>query len=245
METFPYQTGAYIDLKTVDFFFEDGYSAAGAVNNASGYPIGTTVLVVDGFTVAPSTETVVTFGTNDTKYRLVSSTTTSITITPGLAAAVVDNAVVNVGPHRANIKIGQGNLTYDENVAREYILNRGLIDQVRDGDQVPMDVNFGFAWLYVVSETGAIRPSPYEFLNKEGPAAAYVSTGGDCEPFAINIVMVNNSNSTTCANLIQPREKVVLPAFRFEKLAHDAKAGQINCTGKCNARKAIKTRLDA
>ena len=40
------------------------------------------------------------------------------------------------------IKVGEGNLTYSEKVNREYTLNRGILDKVRDGDQTPMDVSF-------------------------------------------------------------------------------------------------------
>lgn len=70
----------------------------GAVNNSAGYPVGTTTLVVDGFTgvmVAGNWFTI-----NGIPYQLVSTTatlgaTTGITIAaPGLKAAVADNDVV-------------------------------------------------------------------------------------------------------------------------------------------------------
>jgi hypothetical protein len=71
----------------------------GAINNASGYPAGTTVLVVDGFTgtiVGGSWITV-----DGYPHQVLSSTATlgnatGITLVRGLPAAVLDNAVVDV-----------------------------------------------------------------------------------------------------------------------------------------------------
>ena len=40
-----------------------------------------------------------------------------------------------------DVKIGEGNLSYTERRTIEYTLNRGLLDEVREGDQVPMDVS--------------------------------------------------------------------------------------------------------
>lgn len=72
---------------------------AGAINNASGYAIGATVLTVDSFTGAVATGNYISIAGDASPQRITAHTetlgnTTSITIAPGLRTAVVDNAVV-------------------------------------------------------------------------------------------------------------------------------------------------------
>lgn len=71
----------------------------GAINNATGYAKGTTVITVDSFTGAVTTGNWLTIGGDMTPYRITAHTettgnTTSITLHTGLRKAVVDNAVV-------------------------------------------------------------------------------------------------------------------------------------------------------
>lgn len=83
-------------------------TSAGAVNNASGYAVGSTTLTVDGITGAIGTNTWLTIAGDYTPQRVTAHTettgnTTSITITPGLQAAVVDNAVITfITPGQVN-----------------------------------------------------------------------------------------------------------------------------------------------
>lgn len=241
--------GAYIDMKNCEFFLEDGYSKTGAVNKTGGYTAGATAIVVDGFTGKLDSGVPVYFTGNDTQFIIAStvetgSDTTTINITPALDATLADNVVVTVGPHFVEVVMGEGNLTFSEKKAREYKLNRGLLDQVRNGDEAPIDVSMGFAWTYLSSGTGADVPTVEEFLERTGPAAAYVSTGGNpCEPYAVNIVLINKV--PTCGSEAEPWERITLPEFRHEDLAHDPKAGTVTITGKCNVTKAIRERLAA
>jgi hypothetical protein len=71
----------------------------GAVNNPAGYTKGTTVITVDGFALALTTGTWLTIDGDYTPQRVTAHSetlgnTTSVTLSPGLRAAVVDNAVV-------------------------------------------------------------------------------------------------------------------------------------------------------
>lgn len=71
----------------------------GAINNAAGYPAGTTVLVVDGFTGTIAAGSWV--SVDGYPHQVASSTATlgnatGITLVRGLPAAVLDNAVVDV-----------------------------------------------------------------------------------------------------------------------------------------------------
>jgi hypothetical protein len=89
--------------------FNIGYSAgvpavtkgAGSgylVNNASGYAVGATAIIVDTGTGAVNAGDVVTFAGDSNKYVVKSATTTLLTLNaPGLRAAVADNAAITVG----------------------------------------------------------------------------------------------------------------------------------------------------
>lgn len=238
---------AYIDLKNVDFYFEDGYSKPAVVGSTPG-AIGDTTLSV----VMTSAPVIVDAGvrlyiTGHTgPYTVVSHTettgsTTSVVITPALRATAATGAALIFGPHFLKITVGEGNLTYNEKVNREYKLDRGRIDQVRNGNQDPMDASMAFAWTYLSSSSADTVVHPQEFLKQIGPAAAYVTTGSDCEPFSINLVWINKN--PTCGSEAFPWEKGVLGQFRYESLAFDAKAGTVSCTGKCNVLTATLTRL--
>lgn len=231
------QHGSYIDLKNCTIFLEDGFSATGAVNNASGYTIGATSVVVDGFTGILPVGNNVTFQGDATEYTITSTVettgnTTTINITPALTTALTDNQVVTVGPNRLEIKVGDGTLTYSETKNREYKLNRGKLDKVRNGDEAPLEVSLTLAWTYIKSATGE-PPSPEECLKNSGNASTWVSTGQGCDPFAVNLVIKNAP--TACVGETNPVETITFPEFRYEKLDHDAKAGTIATSGKCNA----------
>jgi hypothetical protein len=74
-------------------------TSTGAINNASGYAKGSTVLTVDGITGIIMTNTWLKIAGDDQPLRVTAHTetlgnTTSITVDKGLSAAVVDNAVI-------------------------------------------------------------------------------------------------------------------------------------------------------
>ena len=238
-------TGAYIDLKQVDFFLQDGFLKAGTVTAINA--IGVSTVTVTGFTGTIPNGVLLKFAADVTDYSVTASSltggnVTSITFTPPLVVATTASQVVTAGPNLIFVKMGEGNLTYDEKVNREYKMDRGRLDQVRNGDEVPMDVNFQFAFIYISSPSGSTTPTFEEFLKQRGPAVNYVSTGADCEPFCVDIVMVNNANALTCGSLSSPKERITLKQFRYESLAHDVKAGTVAATGKCNIREAVTLR---
>jgi hypothetical protein len=134
-------------------------------------------------------------------------------------------------PADVTVKIGQGNLTYT--VARniEYILDRGVLGSVREGDQIPCDVKFEFEWSYITSKSGDSAPSIEDALRRTGLASSWVSTDTDaCNPYCVDLEFTFAPTPTTCGD----KEVLLFSDFRFESLEHDAKAGQISCTGKCN-----------
>lgn len=135
-------------------------------------------------------------------------------------------------PNSIEVKIGEGNLTYNESRNMEYTLDRGRLDEVREGDEVPIDVTLDFVWDFLKSSslTGAIATIE-DFFKKQGPAAAFVSTDADtCRPFAVDIEIDHRPDCPT-----QDKEIITLPDFRYETLAHDLRAGTVAVTGRCNA----------
>jgi hypothetical protein len=241
----PQQQGSYIDLKNCTIFVQDGYSATGAVNLMAGYMVGASAIVVDGFTGILPVGALVSFAGHTTEYYITStletaSDTTTINITPPLTATLADGVVVTVGPNRLEVKVGDGTLTYNETKNREYKLNRGRIDKVRNGDEAPLEVSLTLAWTYIKAYTTDTIPSIEDALKQRGVAAEWVSTGEGCDPYAVDLVIKNAP--TACVGESYPVETIVFPEFRYEKLNHDAKAGTVSCDGKCNATEPEVTR---
>jgi len=136
------------------------------------------------------------------------------------------------GANSLEVRIGEGNLTYDETRAIKYTLDRGHIYDVRQGDDVPVDVKLDFMWEYLRgTPASASTPSVEEALKNIGNASTWVSSDSDaCRPYAVDIVCTYNPVPTSCGD----QEVITLADFRYEKLNHDMKAGSVGITGKCN-----------
>ena len=143
-------------------------------------------------------------------------------------------------PKSIDVKIGEGNLTYSEKMNRDYTLDRGNLDLVRNGDQVPMDVSLDFTWEYITgSEASGALPTVEDALKQKGNAADWVSTDDDpCAPYCVDIIC---ENLPACGESGE-METLTLPDFRWEQLNHDVKAGTVAVSGKCNATEAMADR---
>jgi len=144
------------------------------------------------------------------------------------------------GANYIDVKIGEGNLTYSEKRNMQYTLDRGLLDEVREGDEVPVDVKLDAVWEYItggVSSSGV--PSIEDALKKKGGAASWASTDTDaCRPYAVDLEIIYEPTPEGCGD----DETILLSDFRYEELAHDLRAGTISVTGKCNVTEAVATR---
>lgn len=238
---------AQFDLKKASIFVVDGYSKLdAAVDNAAGYPIGTTTMDVDAITGIIPVGASFRFedAAHDTIYTVTAHTetlgnTTNIVFTPGLSVAVVDDQVFNFGGRRLEIKVGEGNLTYDEKRNMEYKKDRGALDTVREGDEEPIDVRLDIQWEWLSSAGSDIVPTPEEVLKKEGLASTWESSSSDpCEPYAVDLVIVYDPD---CSGI--DGEMITLEDYRWESLNHDLKAGTLATSGKCNRTKATKERV--
>jgi len=169
-------------------------------------------------------------------------TTGIITFTPALATAdgiPADNAVITFLPARVEIRIGEGNLTWTEAKEYEYVLDRGDLDTVREGDQQPVEVNIDLMYeFYTNGSGGTWLPSPIDFLKRQGEAASLASSSGDpCEPFAIDIEVVYDP---PCGS--EDDENYTFPDFRYESLEFDVREATISVSGRCNAVEPTVTR---
>jgi hypothetical protein len=233
-----------IDLKNCLVYLVDGTRKTGAVNNMAGYSAGATTITVDGFTdQVPSGSFLTIDGVAG--YQVVStvetsSATTSITFTPGLSGSISDNDIVLVVGKFLRIKTGSGTINWNEKVTREYILDRGIIDTVRNGDEVPMDVSFTIQYEELTASTGD-PPTPEDALKRRREAAAWESadTSDPCAPYCLDIVIINTPPNCTAVDI----EQVTIPKFYYEELQHDPKAGTIQCNGKSKATQATVVRI--
>ena len=149
-------------------------------------------------------------------------------------------------PFQMTLKIGSGNLTWSEKKQYDFILDRGRLDKVRQGDQLPVEVSIDAQYEYVMQPAGntlgpgsTLLYSVEDFVKKVNSGAALVTAGADaCEPYAIKIRITQDQ---ACAGV--PTEIVLIPEFRYEKVTHDVRAGTIQLTGKAKVVKATVTRV--
>lgn len=235
-----------IDLKNCYIYIGDGTTKAGAVNNMAGYMVGDTTMLVDGFTdqVAAGAALIIDgvagyFVTSTTE---TTGATTTIVFSPPLMQAVANNDIITVEGTYLRVKIGEGNLTWSEKKPREFKLDRGVIDSVRNADQVPMDVTMQFMYEELTaSDPMTDPPTPEDAIKRRGPAAAWASadTSDPCAPYCVNVRILHTPLNCTAVD----KEMVTLPKFYYESLDHDPKAGTISVSGKCNAQEAIVVRI--
>lgn len=229
---------AQLDIKNCNVYLRDGYTGpadpSGAVNNMSGYAVGATTMAVDGFTGAVVTGDYFTVGGRQQRYQITAhnetlGVTNSITFTPGLATAALDNDVIAIQPHHLQIRIGEGNITWTEKRMITYVKDRGKLDTVRKGDEDPVEVKLDATWVFLKASTGQ-TVTIEDVLKKRGEAAAWVTSGSDpCEPYCVDIVIEYTPPCTT-----EQMEIYTIRDFRYEELGHDLKAGTISITGKAN-----------
>jgi hypothetical protein len=128
-------------------------------------------------------------------------------------------------------------VTYTEASEYEYDLDRGVLDSVRSGDQVPMDVSLDFVYEYITTYTGEAI-SPMDALKNIGGASEWRSSSSDpCEPYAVDVEVVHTPICTT-----QAIESTVFPDFRSESREPDLGEAAISVSGRCNATQPTVTR---
>lgn len=153
------------------------------------------------------------------------------------------------GSNEVEIKLGDGDMTYTERRNIEYILDKGLLDDVREGDQVPVQVQFDATWDYIIGPSSASTvtsgsptgtPTIEDALKQRGGAANWVSTDSDtCRPYAVDIEITINPQPGGCGD----QETILLSDFRYEEIGHGLRQGNLNISGQCNVTEATATRV--
>ncbi len=166
--------------------------------------------------------------------------TTNMVFTPQLGSPVTSYASGDVFTFQAqqvDVKLGDGNLTWTVNREMEYELDRGNLDTVREGDQVPLDVVLDAVYEFITTGTGETI-TPFDALNGTGGASEWVSSSTDaCEPYAVDLEV---EHAPPCGGA--ESETTILPDYRYDTLEVDLDAATVSSTGRCNAVKPTVTR---
>lgn len=231
---------AQLEFRNATVRIMDGFSATAAVNNnPSGYSAGAATMIIDA---ASATIPVLAsfYVAGDPIRHIVTSTngSTTITFSPVLSENVLDDAVITFGGRALEVKIGEGNLTYNEQRTMEYVLDRGNLDNVREGDDVPMDVSLDFVWEFLNAVAASGTPTIEDAFKQRGEASSWVSSDSDqCRPYAVDIEI---EHVPPCGG--EEPETVLLPDFRWESFNHDLRAATVAVGGKCNSKEAVIAR---
>ena len=242
---------ARIELRDCTIRIKDGLSGTAVINEAApgandtDVNISTVVLntmdtdlVPVGARFQPNTVNHTTIHTVTARTPAGNSPTTNIVFTPAWGAVTPANAdVLNFLPQQIDIKIGEGNLTYTEAKEYEYLLDRGVLDTVKEGDEQPLEVSLEFVYEHVTTGT-AEAITPVDALKQKGGAEEWVSSSSDlCEPYAVNMEIEHN---VSCGGTED--EITVLADFRYESLEFNFQDATISVSGRCNVSEATITR---
>jgi len=166
--------------------------------------------------------------------------TWKLTFTPALATAdgiPADDANITFLPQQIEIKVGDGEIKYTEASEYKYDKDRGNLDTVREGDEVPMDVSMNFTFEHVKTGTSEAI-TPIDAIKGINSASGWFSSSSDqCEPYAVDVEIVH---APPCGSVAS--ETILFPDFRAEKRDYDFKNATIAVSGKCNATEPMITR---
>jgi len=248
---------ARIELRDATITIKDGLSGVATIDGVStGIPVTTdtsielttssvvlnttvTDLVPVGarFTIAGETDATQVH-TVTARTPASSGETTEINFTPALGAGTyADGGAVTFLPQQVEVKLGDGNLTWSVNKEYEYLLDRGNLDTVREGDQQPMDVTLDSVYENITTGTSETI-SPYDAMNGVGEASEWVSASSDpCEPYAVDLEV---SHVQTCGTAQD--ETTLIEDFRYDTLEVDLSAATLSFTGRSNTVAPTTTR---
>ena len=148
---------------------------------------------------------------------------------------ILDGTVPSTGvvQNTLEIKSGEGNFQWTESQTIEYRLDKGNLDTVREGDQVPIDLSFEFIWESITGNAASgSLPTVEDALKRIGNASTWVSSSSDgCEPYAVDIELFHD---VPCNANNEENETITFADFRWDTIDHDLQASQISVVGRCN-----------
>jgi len=88
-------------------------------------------------------------------------------------------------PSTLEVKLLEGRITMEEGFNNIVVMDRGTIDHVRAGDEMPLKVGFTFKYVELFHASVA---TVWQWLKQSGPAASLVSTrASDCDRFTFDL----------------------------------------------------------
>lgn len=135
-------------------------------------------------------------------------------------------------------KIADGGLSFRLRRNLIFKRNRGRLSDVLLGDEIPVEVTFEATIEHFKSLGTDANITPYEFLTKRYAGAGLTSVGAACDPFAIDIEILNDHDG--CAGIED--ETITLPDFRVDKIDGGFRDATLKVTGRCNVALATAVR---
>lgn len=244
---------ARIELRDTTILVKDGLSGSGIIAETTpgatdtDCDVNTIVLNATTTDLVPVGARFTVNTANNTEIYTVSGRTpattgptTSIEFTPawGSDTPTVSD-VITFQAQELQVTIGEGNLTWTEAKEYEYLLDRGDLDTVKEGDEQPLDLSLEFVYDHVTQGTGE-AVTPVDALKGTGGANEWVSSASDlCEPYAIDLVI---RHCVPCGT--DEDEETTFPDFRYESLEYDLNEATIAVSGRCNVSEAASVRSD-
>jgi hypothetical protein len=168
---------------------------------------------------------------------LLTGGSTTVTVTETVKGVRDNIKTLTFASQEVEIKVGDGDVTYTENSEYNYDLDRGDLDTVREGDQVPMDVSFDIIYEHITTGTSETI-SPMDALKQKGSAVEWVSAATDkCEPYAVDVEITHDPPCGTSQT-----EVTTFPDFRSESREVSFSDSTISVSGRCNAVEPIVQR---
>jgi hypothetical protein len=244
---------ARIEMRDVTIYMQDGLSGTGNLSN-NGTANDTTIdvdtivlnttttnLVPVGARLYVGGETANTIHTVTARTPSANGPTTNLTITPALGTGTYNSGnaegALTFINQRVEIKIGEGNLTWTEAKEYEYLMDRGNLDTVKEGDEQPVEIALEFVYEYIKTESGQTL-TPIDAVKNAGEASEWVSSASDlCEPYAVDILA---KHCVPCGT--DQDEDVLFTDFRYESLDYDMGESTIAVSGRCNVSEPTVTR---
>lgn len=237
---------ARIELRDCTIYVRDGFSGSAALsanldNNTNTMNINTVVTNASVNTIVPvGARFQLEGGTDPLKvYTVLTANTSSnvtdyVTFTPNSVCSTINSANASVNGvtflgEQIEVKIGEGNLTWSEKKEYMYLLDRGDLDTVKEGNEIPVEVSLEFVYEHV--RTGTSEDiTPVDAIKQVGSASDWISSSADqCEPYAVDLIVEHEVPCGTTQD-----ETLTFSDFRWESLDFDLSAATISVSGKCN-----------
>jgi len=245
---------ARIDLRDAHIFIMDGLDGSGNLSaNAAATDTTLNVETIDlnttvGAQIPLGARLTVNGETAETVHKVTARTpttgnTTEVTITPALGAGSYNSGNVEGSitflPQQLEIKVGEGDFTFTEAKNYDYLLDRGNLDTVREGDEVPLEVSIDCVYEFLKSSSGK-DVTVREAFGGIGAASEWVSSSDDkCEPYGTDILL---RHCVPCGT--EEDEEVMFQDFRPEKKDYKLSDATISVSGKCNISEVQVTRAN-